>query len=65
MELHLFMGIVKWTYDMIRNEAIKYKTTGEFKKGNPKAYGAAIRQNILSDFFEKIQTFWSIDDIKK
>ena len=59
------MGIVKWTYDMIRNEAIKYKTTGEFRENNKKAYDAACRQKILSDFFDKINKFWSIDELKE
>lgn len=65
MELYLVMNRIKWTYDMIKNEAIKYSTSGEFRKYNPKAYNAACRKKILSDFFENIQTYWSIDDIKK
>ena len=54
-----------WTDEMIILEASKYKTTGEFRKGNPKAYDRACERKLLNKLFDKVQTFWTDDDIIK
>lgn len=59
------MKKIKWTYDLVKNEALKFNSSSEFKKGNPKAYDYACRHNILGDFFSNVQKFWSLDEIKK
>lgn len=40
---------IKWTYDVLRKEALKYKSRREFQLKNPKAYGAALRYKIMDD----------------
>jgi predicted GIY-YIG superfamily endonuclease len=40
---------IKWTIDILKQEALKYKTRVEFLKMNPKAYGAALRYKIMDD----------------
>lgn len=40
-----------WTYESIKNEAIKYNTKTEFFKGNQTAYRAALKLGIIDDFF--------------
>ena len=40
---------IKWTIDILKQEALKYKTRAEFLKMNPKAYGAALRYKIMND----------------
>lgn len=39
----------KWTYEMLKNEALKYNTRVDFKKGSPKAYDASRTRKILDD----------------
>ena len=58
MELHFVMGSIKWTYDMIKNEASKYSSKNEFKKNNRCAYQAALRKNIIDDLFENVNITW-------
>jgi len=58
---------IRWTYEMIKDEAQKYKTRGEFSKGSSKAYHAAIRINILDDVcshMELVRTNWTYEMIK-
>ncbi len=40
---------IRWTDDMLKNEALKYKTRGEFQKLNPVAYTTSSRRGILDD----------------
>lgn len=40
-----------WTYDHIKDEALKYNTKSEFFRGNQTAYRAALRLGIIDDFF--------------
>ncbi len=40
-----------WTYDRCKEEAQKYTVKEHFAKGNPKAYGAAVRNKWLDDWF--------------
>ena len=44
-----------WTKEIILAEARKYSSSGEFKKGNPKAYNAACNRKLLKEctWFEK------------
>lgn len=40
-----------WTYDRCQKEAEKYTVKEHFAKGSPKAYGAAVRNKWLDDWF--------------
>ena len=40
-----------WTYENIKQEAIKYDTKTQFFKGNQTAYRAALKLGIIDDFF--------------
>ena len=40
-----------WTYDRCKKEAQKYTVKEHFAKGSPKAYGAAVRNKWLDDWF--------------
>ena len=39
-----------WTEEKCREEALKYKSSSEFRKGNKSAYKAATRYNWLKDY---------------
>ena len=41
---------IKWSYENVYNEAIKYKTSGEFYKNSIKAYNAAYEHGWLKKF---------------
>lgn len=64
---------IKWTIDILKNEALKYNTRADFLKGNPKAYGAATRYKIIDNITqhmgkkknEKISSEYIIDVAKK
>jgi hypothetical protein len=43
------MKKIKWTYDILKNEALKYKTNTEFKNGSPNAYAAACRNKWMKE----------------
>jgi hypothetical protein len=43
------MPNVKWNEAMLRDEALKYKTRNEFRKGPTKAYQAAFKRGILDE----------------
>lgn len=59
------MNRMKWTYDLVKIEASKFNTSGEFKKGSPRAYYWACSHKILNDFFVNVQSYWTEDDIRK
>ena len=42
-------NIIRWTFDEIQKEALKYNTRVEFQKGSSSAYARAHKQNILDD----------------
>ena len=42
---------LKWTYDICKQEALKYKNKSEFYKGSPNAYFASWAHKWLSEFF--------------
>jgi predicted GIY-YIG superfamily endonuclease len=44
--------VLKWTFDEIQKEALKYNSRGEFQKGSPNAYQKALKQNILDDIIK-------------
>ena len=58
------MGTIKWTYDMIKNEASKYSSKNEFKKNSNRAYQAALRNNIMDDLFENVNITWDEDLVR-
>jgi very-short-patch-repair endonuclease len=39
----------KWTYEELKEQASRYKTRGEFRKNNIRAYGAAHEKKIIDD----------------
>jgi uncharacterized damage-inducible protein DinB len=41
------MKPIKWTFEKLQEEALKYKTRGEFRKNNASAYKAARKKKIL------------------
>ena len=40
---------IKWTFDMLQREALRYKTRNEFQNGNYAAYQAAHRRKIIDE----------------
>lgn len=40
---------MKWTFELVHKEALKYKTRVEFQRGNRAAYNWAYRKKILDD----------------
>jgi predicted GIY-YIG superfamily endonuclease len=42
-------SILKWTFDELQKEALKFKTRGEFSNQSPSAYSSAQRQGLLDD----------------
>lgn len=42
-------GKIKWTYDTLKIEALKYNSRNDFKKGSSSAYKIARDKNILDD----------------
>ena len=57
----------KWTYDIIKEEALKYNTRSDFEK-NSGAYSSAIRQGLLDDVCSHMITqhiTWSDDIIRE
>ena len=59
-------GVRKWTDEMLRDEALKYETRGEFAKASRNAYYRAQRRGILDDICEhmrgayKPRGYWTI-----
>jgi len=41
---------IKWTYETCRKESQKYKSRGEFSKGNPPAYQVALKNKWLDSY---------------
>ena len=61
-------GKVKWTYDTLKIEALKYTTRNDFKNGNPSAYNISIKKGILDDICNHMifqQVSWTIEMIKE
>jgi hypothetical protein len=42
------MKYKKWTFEKLQEEALKYKTRGEFQKNSLSAYGTALKRKILN-----------------
>lgn len=56
------MARIKWTYEMLAAEALKYKTRGEFKKKSPIAYSSAHKRKFLDEIcvhMEFQRTYWT------
>jgi predicted GIY-YIG superfamily endonuclease len=41
--------MVKWTYELLKEEALKYKTIKEFRLNSPNGYAACIRRKIIRE----------------
>jgi hypothetical protein len=55
-----------WTKDAIIKEALKYKTKGEWERGNRKSYQAAVHNKIMDEACEHMNTrlkFWTKQSI--
>lgn len=58
------MGNIKWTFEMLYTEALKYSTRGAFYKGSTNAYCAAKRRGILDKIclhMNALSTNWTFD----
>jgi hypothetical protein len=63
--------VVIWTYDTIKEEALKFKTRGDFQKFSGRAYAVARNNGWLDDFcshmlkirFEK--GYWNLDKVRE
>ena len=65
-----------WTIEKTQEECNKYKTIGDFQKGNGSAYNSALKQNYLPKLFEnhsnngysekqKILGYWTIEKLQE
>jgi predicted GIY-YIG superfamily endonuclease len=57
----------KWTYDMLKIEALKYTTRSSFRIGNNKAYQKSIKMSILDDICSHMISLnikWTYDMLK-
>ena len=61
-----------WTIDRIKEEALKYKSRNDFKKGSPSAYSKALANNLLDDvcshmLIKNIDSFneWVLQNVEK
>ena len=45
----MLYACIKWTYEKLAEEALKYTTKVEFLKGNASAYGIAGRKGFLNE----------------
>ena len=62
------MPALKWTYDKLAEEALKYTTKVEFSKANASAYVIAKRKGILDEICSHMvcgRTKWTLDAIQK
>ena len=49
---HMSVIYIKWTYDILREEALKYDTRSKFKSSKNSAYQAAQSRGILNEICE-------------
>lgn len=57
----------KWTNEMLRLEALKFQTRGEFQKYSKKAYKAALMRGILDEIcshMEYVRIYWTYEMLK-
>lgn len=63
------LGARKWTYKKVYQEALKYKRSSDFEKGNPSAYKAAIRNNWRKDYtwipYAKMWTYEEVYELAR
>lgn len=62
--------IMKWTYDRCYEEAKKYKTRSEYKKGSASAYSSSCRKSWLNYYFwfekkQKPNGYWTYENCYK
>jgi hypothetical protein len=59
-------GVLKWNFEKCREEALKYTTKTEFKRGNDSAYKSAKRHNWFDEICLHMiikQKHWTINDV--
>ncbi len=59
---------LKWSNEVLREEALKFKTRGEFQKRNLKAYRAAKTRGILDEVcahMKLVRTYWTNEMLRK
>lgn len=60
--------MIKWTQELLTNEALKYKTRGEFAKKNKSAYNSATNQGFLDSICSHMHVLlkyvWTLEEIK-
>lgn len=62
------MGMMKWTEERLAEEASKFETRGEFKKGSPRAYDCARKRKLLDtvcSHMSPVYQSWSHDTVHK
>jgi predicted GIY-YIG superfamily endonuclease len=58
---------VKWTLDKLKASAAKYKTRGEWQKGEPRSYGAAHKHGLLDEcctHMKPVRKSWTLEKLK-
>ena len=53
--------VVRWTYDLCKLEAMKYKTRTEFKQYNCSAYEISCLNGWMSEFYGEKRRKWTKD----
>jgi hypothetical protein len=50
----------KWTYELLKEEALKYETRSSFVKNNKSAYYTSIKRGILDEICDhmRIRFYW-------
>jgi predicted GIY-YIG superfamily endonuclease len=59
--------MVKWTNELLREEALKYTTRGSFSKNNSSAYYTSIKRGILEEICSHMNNrfYWTEDMIRE
>jgi hypothetical protein len=55
----------RWTFEKLQEEALKYKTRGEFREKNGSAYGTANDRNLLDDICSHMKPVINISSQEK
>jgi len=60
-----------WTFEKVKEEALKYKTRKEFRLNSPKAYDAAVRNKWIEELckhmirLHKPNNYWTFEKVKE
>lgn len=63
---HIESARKHWSLDLLRHEALKYKTRKEFEKGSLGAYSAALRTKVMDDICShmlSLRNVFSFEDV--